>query len=204
MTGTLFIVSAPSGAGKTTLVKMLLERDPAVQLSVSFATRAARPGEVDGRDYRFIDVPAFLDMRDRGELLESAEVHGNYYGTSRVWLEERMKAGQDVLLEIDWQGARQVRKVFAEAVAIFIMPPSMPELERRLRGRGHDAEAVVRRRLANAEDEMRHAGEFDYVILNNELQVALDDLVVVVRASRLRYVVQRARHAECFGFLERD
>lgn len=204
MTGSLFIVAAPSGAGKTTLVKMLLERDPAVELSVSFATRTPRPGEVDGRDYRFIDVATFLEMRDRGDFLESAEVHGNYYGTSRVWLEETMQAGRDVLLEIDWQGARQVRKLFGAAVGIFIMPPSLRELERRLIGRGHDADAVVQRRLANAEDEMRHAGEFDYVILNNELQTALDDLVAAVRASRLRYAVQRRQHPECFSYFERD
>lgn len=202
MTGTLFIVTAPSGAGKTTLVRLLLERDPAVQLSVSYTTRAPRPGEVAGRDYHFIDTAVFLAMRSRGEFLESAEVHGNYYGTSRVWLEERVIAGHDVLLEIDWQGARQVRSAFPAAVGIFVMPPSMAELEHRLRRRGQDDEEVIRRRLGSAAVEMRHVAEFDYVILNNELQPALDDLVAVVRASRLRYGVQRVRHAECFALFE--
>jgi guanylate kinase len=204
MTGTLFVVTAPSGAGKTTLVRMLLERDPAVQLSVSYTTRAPRPGEVDGRDYHFVDAPGFHAMLGRREFLESAEVHGNYYGTSRVWLEQRMKSGHDVMLEIDWQGARQVRQVFRDAVGIFVVPPSLPELERRLRDRGQDEDDVIRRRIANAVGEMQHVSEFEYVILNKELQVALDDLVAVVRASRLRYTLQRSRHPECFAFLEQD
>lgn len=204
MAGTLFIVSAASGAGKTTLVKMLLQADPAVQLSVSYTTRPPRPGEVDGRDYHFVPMADFIAMRGRGEFVESAEVHGNYYGTSKVWLQERMRTGQDVLLEIDWQGARQVRAVFPKAVAVFIMPPSLQELERRLRGRGQDSDAVVQRRLAAAEDEMRHVAEFDYVILNRELAVARDDLAAVVRASRLRYQSQRSRHADCFDFLGLD
>jgi len=204
MTGTLLIVTAPSGAGKTTLVRLLLEREPKVQLSVSCTTRKPREGEVDGRDYRFIDAASFRAMRERGEFLESAEVHGNYYGTSRVWLEERMKAGHDVLLEIDWQGARQVRGAFPGAVGIFVMPPSLAELERRLRFRGKDSEDVIQHRLANAVDEMRHVAEFDYVIINNELNLALEDLVVAVRASRLRYAAQRMNHADCFTFMEQD
>lgn len=202
--GTLFIVSAPSGAGKTTLVRMLLEHDAGLQLSVSYTTRAARAGEVDGRDYHFVDVAAFLAMRSRGDFLESAEVHGNYYGTSRVWLEQALASGQDVLLEIDWQGARQVRQLFPGAVGIFIMPPSMDELERRLRGRGKDGDEVVRRRLANAAAEIEHVKEFDYVIINKELQIALEDLLAAVRASRLRYAVQRIRHADCFKPIEQD
>lgn len=204
MSGSLFIVSAPSGAGKTTLVKMLLEQDRGVQLSVSFTTRAPRAGEVDGQDYRFVDVAAFRAMRERGEFLESAEVHGNYYGTSRVWLEERMDVGQDVLLEIDWQGARQVRTVFPRAVSVFVMPPSLAELERRLRGRDKDSEAVIRERLANARDEMAHVDEFDYVIINKELRLALEDLKSVVHAARLRLPAQHARHPECFTPLEQD
>jgi guanylate kinase len=204
MTGTLFIVTAPSGAGKTTLVRMLLQRDPDLRLSVSYTTRAPRPGEVDGHDYQFIDIPTFRAMLARGELLESAEVHGNYYGTSQVWLEKTMKSGQDVLLEIDWQGARQVRSAFPNAVSMFVVPPSLAELERRLRGRGHDGEDVIQRRMANAVGEMQHVSEFDYVILNRELRVALDDLVAVVHVSRLRYAVQRARLSECFDFLEQD
>jgi guanylate kinase len=204
MSGSLFIVSAPSGAGKTTLVRMLLEQDSGVQLCVSHTTRSPRAGEADGRDYHFVDVPAFLALRERGGFVESAEVHGNYYGTSRVWLEERIAAGQDVLLEIDWQGARQVRQLFPEAVGVFVMPPSLGELERRLRGRGKDSEAVVRQRLANAAAEMEHVDEFDYVIINKELPLALADLAAVVRVSRLRYTVQRARLADCFKPSEQE
>jgi guanylate kinase len=202
--GNLFIVTAPSGAGKTTLVRMLLERDRQVQLSVSYTTRAPRPGEAHGRDYHFVDAPAFLAMRERGEFIESAEVHGNHYGTSRVWMEERMNAGNDVLLEIDWQGARQVRRAFPAAIGIFVLPPSVAELERRLRGRGQDPEAVIRRRLDNASEEMRHVGEFEYVIINKELEMAADDLSAVVRASRLSQAAQRKRHPECFALPGQD
>jgi guanylate kinase len=204
MPGTLIIVTAPSGAGKTTLVKGLLERDPQVRLSVSFTTRTPRTGEEDGREYHFVDVPTFRTLRDRGEFLEWAEVHGNYYATSRVWLKEQIAAGRDILLEIDWQGAQQVRKAFPEAMGVFVLPPSFEELEARLRGRGTDSDDVISRRLLGARGEMRHVGEFDYVILNNTLQTALDDLVAVVRASRLRYANQHARHPQYFDFLEQD
>ncbi len=204
MPGTLFIVTAPSGAGKTTLVRGLLERDPKVQLSISFTTREPRPGEQNGREYNFVDVDSFRSLRDRGEFLEWAEVHGNYYATSRTWLKEQVAAGRDTLLEIDWQGAQQVRKAFPDAVGVFILPPSFDELENRLRGRGTDSDAVISRRLLGARGEMRHVGEFDYVIINNELQVALDDLVAVVRAARLRYANQHARHLQYFDFLEQD
>ncbi|CAG0997571.1 guanylate kinase [Rhodocyclaceae bacterium] len=200
--GTLFVVSAPSGAGKTTLVKLLLERDSRVQHSISYTTRAPRPGEQNGREYHFIDIPAFVAMRDRGEFLEWAEVHGNFYGTSRVWLEQRMNAGQDMLLEIDWQGAQQVRKMFPAAVSIFILPPSVAELEKRLRGRGQDSEEVIQRRVAAALGEMRHVDEFDFAIINNDLQEALEDLCAAVRASRLRFAPQAARHPEVFRFLD--
>ncbi len=204
MAGTLFIVTAPSGAGKTTLVRGLLARDPQVQLSISYATRAPRPGEQNGREYHFVDVPTFRALRDRGEFLEWAEVHGNYYATSKVWIREQIAAGRDILLEIDWQGAQQVRKVFPAAVGVFILPPSFDELENRLRGRGTDSDDVINRRLLAARGEMRHVAEFDYVIINNELQVALDDLVAVVRAARLRYPNQHARHPQYFDFLEQD
>lgn len=200
--GTLFVVSAPSGAGKTTLVKLLLERDAQVQHSISYTTRAPRPGEENGREYHFIDIPTFVAMRDRGEFLEWAEVHGNFYGTSRVWLEQRMNAGQDMLLEIDWQGAQQVRKMFPAAVSIFILPPSVGELEKRLRGRGQDSEEVIQRRVAAALGEMRHVDEFDFAIINNNLQEALEDLCAAVRASRLRFAPQAARHPEVFRFLD--
>jgi guanylate kinase len=200
--GSLFIVTAPSGAGKTTLVKLLLDHDGNVRQSVSFTTRAPRAGEVDGVAYNFIDVKGFVTMRDNGDFLEWAEVHGNFYGTSRVWLEEQMAVGHDLLLEIDWQGAQQVRERFPDAVGIFIMPPSMAELESRLRKRGLDSEEVVQRRVAAALGEMRHVGEFDFVIINNNLQVALGELRAAVAASRLRFPRQKARHPEMFRFLD--
>lgn len=204
MAGNLFIVSAPSGAGKTTLVHALLQRDPQVCLSISYTTREPRPGEENGKDYFFIDVPQFRAMRERDEFLEWAEVHGNYYGTSQVWLEEHLRSGHDVLLEIDWQGARQVRSVFPEAVSIFILPPSAEELRRRLVARGQDSPEVVARRLAVARDEIAHLREFDYVIFNNDLQAAAGDLEAIARASRLRCARQRQRHAEFFDTLEQS
>jgi guanylate kinase len=204
MSGNLFIVAAPSGAGKTTLVGMLLERDALIRLSVSYTTRAPRPGEANGREYHFIDVATFLVMRERGEFLESAEVHGNHYGTSRVWIEQQIAAGQDILLEIDWQGAQQVRTLFHNAIGIFVLPPSLGELERRLQGRGQDSAEVIARRLAAALTEMRHVNEFEYVIINNKLPEAIEDLQTVVRSVRLRYASQLARHSELFSFLEQD
>ena len=202
--GTLFIVAAPSGAGKTTLVGRLLKDDPQVMHSISFTTRAPRGGEENGREYQFIDVQQFLAMRERGEFAEWAEVHGNFYGTSRVWLEQHMQEGCDMLLEIDWQGAQQMRRQFPEAVSIFVLPPSIAELERRLRGRGSDSEDVIARRVAGAYDEMRHVDEFDFVIINNDLDVALGELKAAVRASRLRFSRQRARHPDVFRFLDQD
>jgi guanylate kinase len=199
--GSLFVVSAPSGAGKTTLVKLLLERDRQVRHSISYTTRPPRPGEQNGREYHFIDVATFVAMRERGDFLESAEVHGNFYGTSRVWLEEQMGAGHDMLLEIDWQGAQQVKRLFPEAVGVFVMPPSVEELERRLRGRGQDSEEVIQRRVAAALGEMEHVSEFDFVIINNNLQEALEDLCAAVRASRQRFAKQAVRHPEVFRFL---
>ena len=200
--GSLFVVSAPSGAGKSTLVKLLLECDRRVRHSVSCTTRAPRPGEQDGREYHFVDIPAFCAMRDRGEFIEWAEVHGNFYGTSRVWIESQMQAGCDMLLEIDWQGVQQVRRLFPAATTIFILPPSTAELERRLRARGQDAEDVIQRRVAAALGEMRHVGEFDFVIINKDLQTASEDLAAVVRAARLRLTNQRAALPEMFHFLE--
>ena len=201
MAGNLYVVAAPSGAGKTTLVRLLLEREPAVRLSISWTTRGPRPGEENGREYHFTTVDEFKVMISRQEFLEWAEVHGNYYGTSKKWIADRLAEGADVLLEIDWQGAQQVRAEFPEAIGVFILPPSMAELTRRLTGRGTDAAEVIERRLAAAQAEMRHVGEFDYVIVNDRLELALDDLCAVVRASRLALPAQRARHAELFARL---
>src|SRR5574343_2098758 len=154
MAGNLYVVAAPSGAGKTTLVRMLLDSESAVHLSISFTTRSPRPGEQNGREYHFVDVETFKGMIDRQEFLEWAEVHGNFYGTSKKWIADQLAAGRDVLLEIDWQGAQQVRSLFPQAIGIFILPPSMEELTRRLTGRATDAGEVIARRLAAAQAEM--------------------------------------------------
>jgi len=199
--GALFIVSAPSGAGKTTLVRRLLALDPALRHSVSFTTRPPRSGEVEGHDYHFIDIPAFVAMRERGDFLEWAEVHGNFYGTSKRWLLAELTAGRDTLLEIDWQGAQQIRTLIPGAVSIFIVPPSIAELERRLRTRGQDSEAVIQGRVAAALGELRHVGEFDFVIINKSLEEALADFAAAIRASRLNFLRQRLRHPELFQFL---
>lgn len=199
MAGNLYVVAAPSGAGKTTLVRLLLEQEPDVHLSISYTTRAPRTGEQDGREYNFVEVAEFRAMIDRGEFLEWAEVHGNFYGTSKKWIADQLAAGHDVLLEIDWQGAQQVRVSFPEAIGVFILPPSMDELTRRLTGRGTDSADVISRRLAAAQAEMRHVGEFDYVIINDQLAQALDELRTVVCASRLSFEAQRARHAALFA-----
>lgn len=200
MAGNLYVVAAPSGAGKTTLVRLLLEAEP-VRLSISFTTRQPRPGEQDGREYHFVDTATFRAMIERREFLEWAEVHGNFYGTSKKWIADQLAVDADVLLEIDWQGAQQVRNLFPQAIGIFILPPSLEELERRLTGRGTDSSAVITRRLAAAEAEMRHVGEFDYAIINDSLERALADLRSVVRASSLRCDVQRLRHADLFSRL---
>ena len=200
MSGSLFIVSAPSGAGKSSLTAKLLEADKNIHLSISCTTRAPRPGEVDGRDYRFVDKATFMGMLERGEFLESAEVHGNHYGTSEVWIRAQRAAGHDILLEIDWQGAQQVRRIVADTIGIFILPPSIAELERRMRRRGQDSEEVVRRRLAAAAEEMSHAVEFEYVIINNDFEEAHRDLIAVVRASRLVYSRQLERNPDVFKY----
>jgi guanylate kinase len=202
--GSLFVIAAPSGAGKTSLVKEVLARDPSLRVSVSHTTRQQRPTEVPGRDYNFITIDEFKRLRDAGEFLEHAQVFDNFDGTGRAQVEALRNAGHDVILEIDWQGAQQVRKVFPDAVGVFVLPPSLEELEARLRGRGTDSDDVIARRLLGARGEMRHVGEFDYVILNQELQCAVDDLVAVVRASRLRYANQHSRHLQYFDFLEQD
>jgi guanylate kinase len=200
--GNLFIITAPSGAGKTSLVSALLASDPHLKLSVSYTTRAPRPGEVDGVDYHFVDEARFMQMLEAGDFLESAEVHGAHYGTSQQWVEDQIRNGEDILLEIDWQGATQVRGIFPQAIGIFILPPSLEELERRLHRRGQDAPEVIARRLANAREEIGHVAEFDYVIINTIFDEALADLRSIIRARRLRADKQLRRYAELINQLK--
>jgi guanylate kinase len=192
--GNLYIISAPSGAGKTSLVKALLQSEVDLSLSVSYTTRAPRPEEVDGRDYHFVSQEGFEERLKQGEFLESAQVYGNFYGTSKTWINEALRASRDILLEIDSQGARQVREVFPASVSIFVLPPSLQVLEARLRNRAQDSLEVISQRLASARDEISHVGEYDYVILNDRLDRALEDLKCIVRAERLRVEKQLARH----------
>jgi guanylate kinase len=182
--GKLFVITAPSGAGKTSLIEALMQADPALKLSVSFTTRAPRPGEKDGVDYHFVDDGAFRAMQGRGEFLESAEVYGYRYGTSKKVITDALARGEHLILEIDWQGARQVRAIYPQCVGIFILPPSVEELERRLRARGKDSDAVIRRRIDNARGEMEHAGEFDYAIINKDFQTALRKLADIIQKER--------------------
>ncbi len=195
------MVVAPSGAGKSSLVNALLAQDSAVMLSISCTTRPPRPGEKENKHYRFIGKDEFIRMRDTQALLEWAEVHGNFYGTPRDRIEQAIAQGLDVLLEIDWQGARQIRQHFPEAVGIFILPPSIEALETRLYARGQDAPQVISRRLLAAGSEMSHASEFQYVIINQEFSVALLQLAQIVAATRLRYATQAARNADLFSQL---
>lgn len=192
--GTLFVVAAPSGAGKSTLVNALLEREPAISLSISHTTRPPRPGELYGRHYYFVERAAFEREVAEGIFLEHAEVHGNLYGTSRTTVSELLEKGRDVLLEIDWQGAQQIRQSKPDCVSVFILPPSRAELERRLRGRGSDSAEVIARRLHNSREEIAHAHEFDYVIVNDRFEDALADLQAIVHAVRLRTSLQWQRH----------
>ena len=196
MNGSLFIVSAPSGAGKTSLVATLLKADPGIRLSVSYTTRAPRPGEVDGRDYHFVTRQAFDEMVAAGAFLESALVHGNYYGTSQPWIRDQRATGVDILLEIDWQGAVQVRKLMPDAIGIFIMPPSLDSLLARLQTRAQDPPDVIARRLAAAQAEISHVSEFKYVIINDNFDEAVRDLSSIVRARRLLASSQLARHSD--------
>ncbi|WP_334189871.1 guanylate kinase [Noviherbaspirillum sp.] len=199
--GSLFMVVAPSGAGKSTLVNALLAQEPSIKLSISYTTRAPRPKEQHGREYYFTSVRDFLTRRESGEFLESAEVHGNYYGTSRLMISDQMRAGTDVLLEIDWQGAQQVKKQFPDAVGIFILPPSIAVLEERLNKRGQDDPSVITRRILAAGGEIAHAPEFEYVIINQEFATALAELTAIVKASRCRYAQQAARNTSLFAQL---
>jgi len=199
--GSLFMVVAPSGAGKSTLVNALLAQEPTIKLSISTTTRAPRPGETHGKEYYFTTAEDFVQRADAGEFLEWAEVHGNYYGTSRIMVEQQMKTGTDILLEIDWQGARQVKKQFPQAAGTFILPPSIDALEERLKKRATDAPHVITRRLLAAGGEIAHAPEFEYAIINEEFAVALSELTAIVRAARCRFAQQAARNASLFAQL---
>lgn len=200
--GNLFVVAAPSGAGKSSLVKALLELDSKLTLSISHTTRAPRGQEQDGRDYWFVDEPTFRGMIAHGDFLEWAEVHGNLYGTSKAGLEQRMAAGEDVILEIDYQGAMQIKKLFPRAVLIFILPPSWAELRQRLQRRGEDGPDVIEQRMHNAREEVAQARHFDFVIINALFDTALFDLKAVVHAQRLKYASQRRSRNTVFGALD--
>ena len=197
--GSLFIVAAPSGAGKSSLVGALLAKDPSIKLSVSCTTRAPRPGEVHGREYFFLNEQEFVERQQRDEFLEHAKVHGNYYGTSRLMVEEQTRAGLDVMLEIDWQGAQQIRRHFPDAVGIFILPPSLATLEERLKRRAQDSDEVIARRVQAASGEIAHAPEFEYVIINSEFDKALYQLTAIVAASRCRVAQQAQRNLSLFA-----
>jgi guanylate kinase len=194
--GTLYVVSAPSGAGKTSLVRGLLESlGGQLELSVSHTTRAPRPGEVDGRDYHFVSMESFRRMVEQGAFLEHAQVFDNAYGTARAGIEAQLARGRDIILEIDWQGARQVRWALPGSVGIFILPPSRQALEERLRARGQDDASVIARRMRDAVSEMSHYGEYDYLVINEVFRTALDDLAAIIRGRRLRLAAQQRRHA---------
>jgi guanylate kinase len=203
MSGNLFIISAPSGAGKTSLVSALLGINPHIDLSVSYTTREPRPGERNGKDYHFVSRDAFLEMAKRGEFLESAEVYGNLYGTSQSWISQEIARGRDILLEIDWQGAAQVRRLFPDSVSIFILPPSIAALEQRLKGRGKDNDAVIAKRMAAVSEDVSHIAEFNYVIINDNLEDALRELNAVVLSARLRCAKQLSRHQELINQLQK-
>lgn len=193
--GTLFIISAPSGAGKTSLVKALIASNENLVVSTSHTTRKMRPGEENGRDYHFTDVPSFQSMVAENAFLEHAKVFDNYYGTSRAGVADKLNTGVDVILEIDWQGARQVRAAMPEARSIFILPPSRGELEVRLRGRGQDSDEIIARRMRDAVSEMEHYGEYDYLVINDRFDVALQELQAILLTHRLRREPQIARYA---------
>ena len=195
MTGTLYIVSAASGAGKTSLLRALMAHDPQLVISVSHTTRAPRPGEVDGHDYHFVDDAAFAALIDQGAFLEHAQVFDRRYGTTHAAVAADLEAGRDVLVEIDWQGARQIREQWPDTVSIFILPPSRDALEERLRARAQDSEAVIADRMDAAVSEMSHAGEYDYLVWNDDFETALEDLEAIVRARRLLAGRQFLRHA---------
>ena len=204
MSGNLYIVSAPSGAGKTSLVAALLEADGQIRISVSYTTRPPRPGETDGRHYYFVSADRFEQMAQAGDFLESALVHGNRYGTSRKWVEGQLAADTDIVLEIDWQGAAQVRRLMPASISIFILPPSFEALMQRLNSRAQDPPDVIARRLVNAREEIAHVTDFDYVIINNEFRVAAAELQDIIRAERLRTSRQLNRNTALFKKLRQE
>ncbi len=194
--GTLYIVSAPSGAGKSSLISAMLERNPnyAMKVSISHTTREKRPGEEDGVHYHFVEKQHFVELMEQGVFLEHAEVFGNYYGTSRVWIEENLNKGIDIFLDIDWQGARQIRTQMPHAKGIFILPPSNGELERRLNTRGQDSEEVIAGRMSKAKSEISHYDEYDYLIINDDFDAALMDFKAIIRAERLKQDKQAVKY----------
>ncbi len=195
MSGTLYIIAAPSGAGKTSLVRALLEREPEISLSVSYTSRMPRATEIDGQHYHFVSREVFERMARSGAFFEYANVHGDYKGTSREAVVPLLAAGRDVLLEIDWQGAQQVRAQWPECLSIFILPPSRAELERRLRTRASDSAEQIARRIADSRIEIARASEFDYIVINDDFATAIADLRAIFAARRLRRDAQLARHA---------
>ncbi len=196
MSGNLFIVWAPSGAGKSSLIAALLEQDTSVRQSVSFTTRAPRDGEVEGKHYHFVSREIFQQMIAAGDFLEHAEVYGNYYGTSKKWIDHAMQNGFDVVMAIDWQGAQQIIKLFPQIVGIFILPPSIEVLRQRLTARGQDSAEVIERRLASAHEDMSHLNEFDYVIINDVFASAVSDLLAIFRSQRLKRDTQFKRNSD--------
>jgi len=198
MTGLLIVITAPSGAGKSSLIAAALRDDPALRLSVSYTTRAPRPGEQDGREYHFVDEKTFVEMLDRAEFLESAQVHGHRYGTADAAINRELAANHDLILEIDWQGAQQVRRLYPDCIGIFILPPSIGELERRMQKRGQDSPEVIRRRMTVARQEISHSPEFNYAIINKDFDEASKDLIAIIRSARLGTGRQLARHPEIF------
>lgn len=194
----VFIVVAPSGAGKTSLVSALLKQRPDLSLSISFTTRAPRPGEVSGRDYHFVSQEEFAQRQQDGEFLESAKVHGNWYGTSQKVIAGLLQSGNDVVLEIDWQGAQQVKRAFPGAIGIFILPPSFQVLSQRLRNRGQDSAEVIDKRLNAARGEMAHAHECDYVVINDDFTRALGQLAAIIESAALRFQAQAQQHPDLF------
>jgi guanylate kinase len=199
--GNVFVVVAPSGAGKSSLVNALLAQDASLCLSVSATTRAPRSGETDGKDYRFVTQADFAALQQTDQLLEWAEVHGNFYGTPCDQIDQAIHQGRDILLEIDWQGARQVKRLFAQTIGIFILPPSIQTLEQRLQQRGQDSQEVIQRRIEAASEEISHAPEFEYVIINQEFRIALAELTEVIAVARLRYSSQLAKNEALFASL---